>query len=146
MTTSRNLFLSILALGLAVIFAGPAAAKGYLATRPEELPELVLGTDDIGYGMSQTEYRMETGKAYSLEIKSTGAKEYAFEAPEFFNFIWLRKIEAGDIEIKATHLYELEFENEGESEIFFVPIKPGKYVFRVRGLEEKGMVGYFIVE
>ncbi len=138
----RAILAAILALGL----AAPAAAKGYLATRAERLPELVLGTDDIGYGMSQTEYRMETGKAYRLEIKSTGAKEYAFEAPEFFNFIWLRKIEAGGMEIKASHLYELEFENEGESEIFFVPIRPGKYVFRVRGLEEKGMIGHFIVE
>lgn len=137
---------TVLAAMLVIGLAAPAAAKGYLATRAEALPELVLGTDDIGYGMSQTEYHMETGKAYSLEIKSTGAKEYAFEAPEFFNFIWLRKVEAGDIEIKATHLYELEFENEGESEIFFVPIKPGKYVFRVRGLEEQGMIGHFIVE
>lgn len=139
----RQLFITAAA---CLIFPGLVTAEGYLATRPTKLPELVLGTDDIGYGMSQKEYRLETGKAYSLEISSTGAKEYAFEAPEFFNFIWLRKIEAGDIEIKATHLYELEFENEGESEIFFVPIRPGEYVFRVRGLEDKGMVGRFIVK
>ncbi len=142
------MFLRTLLIALAGCLVLPSltVAEGYLATRPTKLPELVLGTDDIGYGMSQTEYRMETGKAYSLEISSTGAKEYAFEAPEFFNFIWLRKIEAGDIEIKASHLYELEFENEGESEIFFVPIRPGEYEFRVRGLEEKGMVGRFIVK
>lgn len=130
---------------LSLLFAVPALAKGYLATRPTELPELVLGTDDIGFGMSQKEYQMETGKAYSLVIRSTGAKEYAFEAPEFFNFIWLRKVEAGDMEIKASHLYELEFEVEGECEIFFVPIRPGRYEFRVRGLEKQGMVGHFVV-
>lgn len=127
-------------------FTVSVAAKGYLATRAEKLPELVLGTDDTGYGISQKEYKMETGKAYRLKIRSTGGKEYAFEAPDFFNFIWLRKIEAGGIEIKATHLYELEFEDEGEAEIFFVPIRPGRYEFRARGLEKQGVKGLFIVE
>ncbi len=134
---------TILALGLLAL---PVSSKGYLATRAEKLPELVLGTDNTGYEISQKEYKLETGKAYRLKIRSTGAKEYAFEAPEFFNFIWLRKVEAGGIEIKATNVYELEFENEGEAEIFFVPIRPGKYKFRARGLEKQGVFGHFIVE
>ena len=126
--------------------AGTAAAKGYLATRPAKLDPLILGTDATGYGMSVKEYTLETGKAYRLKISSTGAKEYALVAPEFFDFIWLRKVEVGDIEIKANSIYELEFEHAGECEIFFVPIKSGRYEFKVRGLEAKGMVGTFIVK
>ena len=42
------------------------------------------------------------------------------------------------MEIKASHIYELEFENEAEAEIFFVPIKPGTYTLKARGLENKG--------
>jgi len=122
------------------------SAKGYLATRATKLPELVLGTDATGYEISQREYQLETGKAYRLKIRSTGAKEYAFEAPEFFKFIWLRKVEAGGLEIKASHVYELEFEDEAECEIFFVPIRPGRYKFRARGLEKQGVFGHFIVE
>jgi len=38
----------------------------------------------------------------------------------------------------------LEFEQEGEVEIFFVPIKSGVYDFSVKGHEEGGMVGGFI--
>lgn len=129
-----------------MLVAVPLSAKGYLATRPQALPDLVLGTDITGYGLSQYSYELETGKAYKLKIISTGAKEYAWEAPVFFDFIWLRKVEAGGIEIKANRLTEIEFENEGEAEIFFVPIRPGTYHFRIRGLEERGMVGTFIVK
>ncbi|MCP4304215.1 MAG: copper-binding protein [bacterium] len=121
-------------------------ARGYLATRAEKLPALVLGTDEIGYAVSETEYRLETGNAYSLEITSTGAKECAWEAPDLANSTWLRKVEAGDVEITATHLYEIEFENEGEAEIFFVPIGPGEYSRQCRGLAEKRLTGKLIVE
>ena len=43
-------------------------------------------------------------------------------------------------------LNEIEFEREGEIEIKFVPIRPGKYEFEIEGLQSKGMVGEFIVK
>lgn len=129
----------ILALS-ALILAGAsmAHAEGYLATKPIKLPELVLGTDDAGYAVSQKEYNLVTGQSYSLKIRSTGAKEYALVSNGFFDFIWLRKVEAGDMEIKANSIYELEFEDEATAEIYFVPIKPGTYKLYAKGLEAKG--------
>ena len=123
-----------------------AVAEGDLTRRPTKLPELVLGTEDNRYHMSQKEYHLETGKSYKLEIVSSGQTEYALKAPEFFESIFLRKVEAGDMEIKAISLTELEFEQEAEAEIYFVPIKPGKFEFYAEGLEEKGMEGVFIVK
>ena len=123
-----------------------AVAEGDLTRRPTKLPELVLGTEDNRYHMSQKEYHLETGKSYKLEIVSSGQTEYALVAPEFFASIYLRKVEAGDMEIKAVSLTELEFEQEAEAEIYFVPIKPGKFEFYAEGLEEKGMEGVFIVK
>lgn len=135
----RPIAAGVLCAGIALTLApGLGQAEGYLATQPTELEELVLGTDDIGYGVSVKEYNLETGKAYSLLIKSTGAKEYAVVAPDFFDFIWLRKVEAGGLEIKANSIYEIEFEDEGEAELFFVPIRPGTYQLYARGLEDKG--------
>jgi hypothetical protein len=69
-------------------------------------------------------------------------------APEFVRNIWIRKIEAGDpeVEIKAVTFDELEFENGGEVEVFFVAIRPGTYEFGPKGLMERGMVGKIIVE
>lgn len=123
---------------LATVFMQAADAKGYLARKAMELPDLVLGTDEAGYKVSTALYELETGKAYSLKIISSGRKEYALKGGDFFDFIWLRKVEAGGMEIKANTLYELEFEDEGQAEIFFVPIKPGTYKLYAEGLEAKG--------
>ena len=134
-----------IALGLALC-GSSARAEGDLAVKVTKLDDLVLGTGEAGFGVSQKNYDLVTGKAYSLMIKSTGAKECAWEAPEFAKTIWLRKVEAGEVEIKASHLTELEFEREGEAAIFFVPIRPGNFPWRCRGLEGKGMSGAFVVK
>ena len=138
---SGLLFSSCLALAPAL-----ALAEGYLAQKPEKLPDMVLGLGEAGYGVSQKDFALVTGKAYRLKIKSTGQKECAWQAPEFVNFIWLRKIEVNKVEIKASHVYEIEMEREGEAEMFFVPIRPGEYAWGCRGLESKGMAGRFIVK
>lgn len=130
---------------LVAFLPGLAQAEGDLTRKPVELPKLLLGTEESGYGMSQTEYQLETGKAYSLEIEASGLKEYALKAPEFFAAIYLRKVEVEDVEIKAVSLTELEFEQAGEVELFFVPVKPGKFEFYAKGLEHKGMRGVFNV-
>lgn len=123
-----------------------ARAEGSLAIRCEELPKLIFGTDITGYKVSQESYDLETGKCYELEISSTGNKEYAIRGADFYRNIWLRKVEAGDVEIKAHSLYELEFENEGAVEIFFVPIQQGTYTLTAEGLEEKGTSATFNVK
>lgn len=121
-------------------------AEGDLSRRTTALPDLVLGNEQSDYAMSHSEYQLETGKAYQLKIIASGQKEYAFQAPEFATSIYLRKVEAGGVEIKAVTLTELEFEDAGEAELFFVPIKPGKYRFYAKGLEGKGMLGHFLVK
>jgi hypothetical protein len=98
------------------------------------------------FAVSQGEYNLVTGKAYQLDIISTGKREYAIRGDDFFNFIWLRKIEVADVEIKATGLYEIEMEREGKARIIFVPIRPGKYRLYAKGLDAKGAVSNIIVK
>ena len=138
----RRLVLSLSLIAAPVL----ALAEGDLAVRPEKLPDLVLGLGDTGFGVSQKDFTLATGKAYRLKIKSTGAKECAWQAPQFVNVIWLRKIEVNKVEIKASHVYEIEMEREGEAEVFFVPIRPGEYAWGCSGLESKGMAGKFVVK
>ncbi|MBS7555195.1 copper-binding protein [Ancylobacter dichloromethanicus] len=137
-----------LACTLAALIAasGSAFAAGDLTLKPTELEELTVGLGNAGYGVSETTYNLETGKAYSLELKSTGKKECAWQAPAFFQSIFLRKVEVEEVEIKAIGLTEIEFEQDGEAELFFVPIKPGTYPWYCKGMEERGMKGEFIVK
>lgn len=130
----------------AILLAAPALAEGFLAGKPEKLPDLVIGTDDTGYGVSQKDFAMVTGKGYRWKIISTGKKECAWVAPEFATGIWLRKVEVGKVEIKVAQLNEIEMEDEGEAEIFFVPIKPGDYAWSCKGLEGKGVTGKLVVK
>ena len=145
MSTLKKLLLPILLIASLIGFDNIFAA-GDLTRRTLAFPDLRLGNEQSDYGMSQLEYQLETGRAYQLKIIASGQKEYAFQAPEFATSIYLRKVEAGGVEIKAVTLTELEFEDAGEAEIFFVPIKPGKYRFYAKGLEGKGMLGYFVVK
>ena len=120
-------------------------AKGDLALRSKKIV-LQLGSEKSDYDMSTKEIKLETGNAYRLEISSLGFKEYEFEAEEFFENIWIRKIEVEGVEIKVPSIKEIEFDREGEIEINFVPIRTGEFDFEIEGLTNKGMEGKFIIE
>ncbi len=126
--------------------ATAAIAEGFLVQRTERLPDLELGLGAAGYGVSDHKYELVTGKGYRLWLKSTGAKECAFTAPEFFQNVWFRKIEINKVEMKVQAVYEIEFEREGSAELFFTPIKPGNYEWVCEGLEHKGMKGTITVK
>ena len=121
-------------------------AAGDLTRRTQSLADLRFGSEESDYAVSKKEYQLETGVAYQLKVIADGQKECAFQAPEFSQAIFLRKVEAGGVEIKAVTLVELEFEEAGEAEIFFLPIKPGRFPFYCKGLQNKGMEGSFVVK
>jgi uncharacterized cupredoxin-like copper-binding protein len=110
------------------------------------LDPLILGVDKDSTKMMPMEYRLKVGQGYRWKIRASDLTEYAFVAPEFIRNIWIRKVEVGEVEIKAVTLDELEFENGGEAELFFVAIRPGTYEFGSRGLMDRGVVGKIIVE
>lgn len=114
----------------------------------KRLEPLVFGVDNDSAKMAPTEYRLKVGQGYRWKIKASDLTEYAFVAPTFVRNIWIRKIEVGDpaVEIKAVTFDELEFEDGGEAEVFFVAIRPGTYEYGSKGLMERGMVGKIIVE
>jgi uncharacterized cupredoxin-like copper-binding protein len=110
------------------------------------LDTLQLGKETDSSHMAPKEYRLKVGQGYRWKIEAAPGAEYALVAPSFFRNIWIRKVEAGEVEIKAATLDELEFENGGEAELFFVAIRPGTYEFGPKGMMERGIVGKIIVE
>ncbi len=110
------------------------------------LEPLILGTRENPAHMEPREYRLKVGQGYRWKIKASEYSEYAFVAPAFIRNIWIRKVEAGGVEIKAVTLDEIEFEDGGEAELFFVAIRPGTYEFGPKGMIERGVVGKIIVE
>lgn len=137
-TTRRALAAAV---SLALV-AAPVLAEGNLASKPVDLPELKLTAD---LKMSQTEYQLETGKYYRIDITSDGEEEFAWMAPELFRNVWVNQVVVNDLEIKAADIYSLEFDAAGTFNLTFVPLRPGRYEFYVDGYQDKGMLGAFVV-
>jgi uncharacterized cupredoxin-like copper-binding protein len=112
----------------------------------ERLEPLVLGSEDNSFHMEPKEYRLKVGQGYRWMIRAETDFEYGVVAPQFFRNIWIRKVEMGDVEVKTPMLDEIEFENVGEAELFFVAVRPGTFEFGVRGMQDRGMLGTIIVE
>ena len=134
--------IAVSGLVLTCIFAFNADAKGNLASRPTEL-KLSLSGD---LKMSEKEFKLETGKYYKLTIDSKGGDEFHWMAPDFFVGAWVYQVVISGIEVHNVKSPEIEFDKDGSATIYFVPIRTGRYKFYVRGHEERGMLGQFIVE
>lgn len=126
--------------------ASPALAAGDLAIKATKLPPLELGGGDVGYGVSQKEYELESGKSYTLEIKQVGPHGCEWEAEDFSRVIWIRNIEVEHVTISAPVLEGFELDDDAEVEITFVPIRTGEFDWECEGLGEKGLEGSFVVK
>lgn len=130
-----------------VLFFGAvstASAEGNLAVRAERLPPLMLDAAD---GFSIKTYEIETGQFYRWRIVSDGREEYKLLAPELFRNAWIDQIVIEDKEVKPYGgIYALEFDDEGEIDVFFLIIRPGRYSFYIENLRSQGFEGAFIVK
>jgi hypothetical protein len=123
--------------------AGNVMAEGNLASTPVTLEPLML--DGAEWTMAPLEYTLETGKYYRWAITGDGLEEFAVMSPELWRNSWINQIVINDLEVKPMGLYSVEFDDEGTIEIWFVPIRPGRYDFWVPGYEGRGMLGHFMV-
>ena len=128
----------VVAAACGLLAAGAAFAEGDLTRRAERLEPLKL---DAAAGFSIKSYELETGTYYRWRIESDGGDEYAFVAPELFRNSWIDQVSIDDREVKPFGLSSVEFDDAGPIDIWFVPIRPGDYEFRVESLETQGFAG-----
>ena len=128
---------------LACLTAGALSAEGDPTRRATRLEPLVL---DAAKGFSVDCYQVESGVYYRWRIKSDGLEEYKLVAPALFREIWVDQVVIADKEVKPYGLHALEFDDEGEIDVWFVPIRPGRYEFYVEGLRTQGFSGVFRVK
>ncbi len=122
----------------------PVLAEGNLAVRAVRLPPLTLDAAD---GFSVKTYEIETGQFYRWRIVSDGREEYKLRAPELFRNAWIDQIVIEDKEVKPYGgIYALEFDDEGEIDVFFLVIRPGRYSFYIENLRTQGFEGVFNVK
>ena len=127
-----------------VLLIHEASGKGNLARRAERLEELKINAEK---GFSIKKYLLETGKYYRWRIISDGRDEYSFVFPKLSRNVWIGQVVIEKKEVKPFGgIYSLEFDDEGEIDVYFLPIRPGKYDFYVENYRESGMLGQIIVK
>jgi len=126
----------VFSLTLAPLADAPAA--GNLTRRAERLVELEL---NAGSGFSIKAYELETGVYYRWRIVSDGREEYRLVAPGLFRNSWVDRVSSEGMEVVPTGLQSVAFDDEGEIDIWFVPIRPGDYRFYIEALETQGFSG-----
>lgn len=125
-----------------VILAAEARAEDP-TRRATRLDTLSL---DAAEGFSIRRYEVESGSYYRWRIESDGLEEYKLVAPGLFRESWIDQVVIEDREVKPFGLHAVEFDDEGEIDIWFVPIRPGSYEFFVEGLATQGFSGVFVVQ
>lgn len=131
---------SAIVLSLAV---SPAVATADPTRRAERLETLVI---DAEAGFSVRRYELQAGTYYRWRISTDGRDAYTITAPELFSESWVDKITIEDTELRVSGLISLSFEDESETEVWFVPLRAGTYSYAADGLAALGFAGEVIVE
>ncbi len=121
----------LLAAALAGV-TGVASAQSGLVGKATELPPITLSS---GMPLADAPLELTAGVYYEIIIQADGSAEMAISGAEFFRNLWIDEIVINDIEIRPIGLDSIEFDDEGEAEISFIAIKPGRFELRAPGTE-----------
>ena len=133
--------IAALAAGAAAL-PGEARAQAGLLTGVTELEPITLSVMEP---MTQAPYELEAGKYYRIDIVCDGSGELAIAGPSFFRNVWVNEIVINDIEIRPLGVDSFEFDDEGEIEMDFIPIRPGRFVLRIPGTTGESQQAIFNV-
>ena len=107
-----------------------AQTAGLLTGGAEELAPITLS---VVKPLAEGPYTLKSGGYYKLTIICDGSGELALGGSDFFRNIWVDEVVINDIEIRPFGISSMEFDDEGEAEIKFIAIRPGKFELRIPG-------------
>ena len=139
----RTLCATALVAGLAAGWSGDVQAQAGLLSGRTDLEPITLAS---GQPMTKAPYELQSGKYYRIAIKSDGSAELAVAGPEFFRNMWVNEVVINDIEVRPLGVDSIEFDDEGEATISFVPIRPGTFVLKVPGTSSDAQQAVFNVK
>ena len=139
----RAIFATAMVAGLAAASSGTAHAQAGLLSGRTDLEPITLAS---GKPLASAPYELTAGKYYRIAIQADGSAELAVAGPEFFRNMWVNEVVINDIEVRPLGVDSIEFDDEGEATISFVPIRPGSFVLRVPGTSSDAQQAVFNVK
>lgn len=122
---------------------GDAHAQAGLLGHRTDLEPITLAS---GKPLAAKPYELESGKYYRIAIEADGSAELAVAGPEFFRNVWVNEVVINDIEVRPLGVDSIEFDDEGEATISFVPIRPGTFVLKIPGTSSDSQQAVFNVK
>ncbi len=139
--TSRGILVATFLL----VMATSVRADGNLAANGVDLPDLKIDTTKLAF--SQTEYDLQTGKYYRLNVTvDDGADNLSIVMPELLRNAWLEKVTIDNVQVHAPSVDSIELDGAATFQLTFVPIRPGEYDFWAPGYDKRGLKGKFVVK
>jgi len=130
-TLHSRLAVLLMAVSISLLsLSAHAQTAGLLTGGAQELPPIKLS---VGQPLADAPYTLKSGTYYKITIVCDGSGELAIGGSGFFRNIWVDEVVINDIEIRPFGIESLEFDDEGEAEIKFIAIKPGRYELRIPG-------------
>lgn len=123
--------------------AGAFAQAGLLTDRTDLAPAILLSA---GQPLAEQPYELEAGKYYRITIEADGSQELAIGGADFFRAVWVNEVVINEIEVRPLGVDSLEFDDEGEATISFVPIRPGTFELRIPGTTGETQAAVFNVK
>lgn len=124
--------------------AAPAAEKVTRASK--DVPELILGSKEDQFTVSQKDFNLIAGQGYRWKITAAGGLEYKFHTDLFRN-VWNNQIVINDLEVHMDGAPAwLEFDADGTIQVQFNTVRPGIYTWSVPDLADKGMKGTITIK
>jgi hypothetical protein len=118
--------------------------KATLASK--NMPELILGSAQDSFTVSQKDFELIAGQGYRWKITSASGLEYKF-ATDLFRNVWMNQIVINDLEVHMNGAPAwLEFDAEGTMLVQFTTVRPGSYTWSVPDLADKGMKGTITIK
>jgi hypothetical protein len=112
----------------------------------KDVPELILGSAQDSFTVSQRDFELIAGQGYRWKISSASGLEYKF-ATDLFRNVWMNQIVINELEVHMNGAPAwLEFDAEGTMQVQFTTVRPGSYTWSVPDLADKGMKGTIIVK
>lgn len=99
-----------------------------------------------GQPVADGEYSLRSGGYYRIRIVADGSAELALSGGDFFRAIWVNEVVINDIEIRPTGLHSFEFDDEGELQMSFIAIQPGRYTLSVPGSSGETQRAVFTIQ
>jgi hypothetical protein len=138
----KKITMFIMMLLLTGSFAQAKNIKGLLHSKTTLSPINI----SAGEPLAEKPYKLEAGKYYKIVLKSDGSREVPIVGAAFFRNIWVNQVSINDIEIRPLGIDSFEFDDEGEIELTFIPIKPGTYTLGLPSAKSDRERAIFIVE